>query len=77
VEHPIWQAAHLGVAALAGVFPEGVWKGDYLLERPQDWAVEGAAAGIAAGQEAGSLAPQFAGAARRADGVIRPGHGAR
>jgi hypothetical protein len=32
------------VAALARVFAEDVWKGDYLLERPQADVVEGAAA---------------------------------
>jgi hypothetical protein len=32
----IWQAAHLGVAAFAGVFAKSVWKVDYLLERLQD-----------------------------------------
>jgi hypothetical protein len=49
VERATGQAAHLGVAALAGVFAEDVWTGDYLLERPKDDVVEGAAAGDAAG----------------------------
>jgi len=48
VERPVGQRAHLGVAALlAGVCAEDVWKGNYLLERPYDGAVEGAAAGLA------------------------------
>lgn len=72
MEHPVGQAAHLGVAALAGMFTEGVRKGDYLRERPQDRAVEGAPAGITAGQETGFVATQLAGAARWAHGVIRP-----
>jgi hypothetical protein len=32
----IWQAAHLGVAAFAGVFAKSVWKVDYLRELLQD-----------------------------------------
>src|SRR5215208_7569179 len=48
VERPVGQRAHLGVAALlAGVCGEDVWKGNYLLERPYEGAVEGAAAGLA------------------------------
>ena len=50
MERPIGQATHLGVATLAGVFPAGIWKGDYLLERDQDCAVEGATTGVASCQ---------------------------
>jgi hypothetical protein len=39
VENIVWQAAHLGVAAFAGVFAESVCKDDYLLERSQDGTV--------------------------------------
>jgi hypothetical protein len=35
VEHPIGQATHLGVAALAGVLSRGVWQRDYLLKGQQ------------------------------------------
>jgi hypothetical protein len=45
VERLVGKAAHLGVATLlAGVFPEGVRKGDYLLKCPYDSPVEGTAA---------------------------------
>jgi hypothetical protein len=35
VERPIGQAAHLGVAALAGVLAGGAWQRDDLLEGQQ------------------------------------------
>ena len=44
-ENTTWQATHLWVATFTGVFAESVWKGHYLLERPQDATAEGAAAG--------------------------------
>jgi hypothetical protein len=31
VEHAVWEAPHLGVAALAGVLAQRVRQGDYLL----------------------------------------------
>jgi hypothetical protein len=34
VEHPVRQAAHLGMAALAGVLTHSVGQGGYLLEGP-------------------------------------------
>jgi hypothetical protein len=39
VENIAWQAAHLGMSALARMVSESVWKDDYLLERPQDGTV--------------------------------------
>jgi hypothetical protein len=74
VEHTVGQATHLGVATLlAGVFAQSVGKGDYLLERPHDSAVEGAAAGVAASQVGSYQGQQFAGAAHRAGKAARPG----
>jgi hypothetical protein len=35
MEHPVGQAAHLGVAALAGMRAQSAWQGDYLLECQQ------------------------------------------
>ena len=35
MEHPVGQAAHLGVAALAGMLAQSAWQGDYLLESQQ------------------------------------------
>jgi hypothetical protein len=50
VERPVRQGAHVGVAALAGVFAQRVGKGGYLLERPYDGVVKGAATGPALGR---------------------------
>jgi hypothetical protein len=50
VEHAVWEAPHLGVAALAGVFAQRIRQGDYLLQGPQDGALEGVAARVALGQ---------------------------
>jgi hypothetical protein len=50
VEHAVWEAAHLGVAALARVLAQRVRQGDYLLQGPQDGALEGVAARVALGQ---------------------------
>ncbi len=52
VEHPVGQAAHLGVAALAGVPAQSIWQGDYLLEGPQGGNVNGADARAAADRDA-------------------------
>jgi hypothetical protein len=49
VEDAIREAAHLGVAALAGVLAQRVRKGDYLLQGSQDDTLDAAAAGVAFG----------------------------
>jgi hypothetical protein len=41
MEHPVWQVAHLGVAALAGMLAQSAWQGDYLLESQQHRRVRG------------------------------------
>src|SRR3954453_5936923 len=68
VERPVEQRAHLGVAALTGVFAHSVRKGDYLLERPYGDAIDDAATGLAVGR-AREWPPraQRAISARRAD----------
>jgi len=73
VERATGQASNLGVAALARVFAYSVWKGDYLLERPQEDVVEGVTAGVAAGQGGESPNPQLTRPTHRADEVARPG----
>jgi hypothetical protein len=70
VEHAVWEAAHLGVAALAGVLAQRGRQGDYLLQGPQDGALEGMAARIALGQVEPSSA-EFAAPARRANDGVR------
>ena len=47
VEHAVGEAAHLGVAALAGVLAQRGRQGDYLLQGPQDCALDGPAAKVA------------------------------
>jgi hypothetical protein len=73
VEHPIWQTTHLRMTALAGVIPDGVGQGDYLLDGLEYSLVQVAAAAVATGQ-AGPSEPQFPGAARRADDAARMSH---
>ena len=51
VEHSIRQAAHLGVVTLAGVLAQSVGQGDYLLEGPQDGALECVGAKVAADKD--------------------------
>jgi hypothetical protein len=51
VEHAIGQAAHLGVAALAGVLAQSLRQGGYLLEGPQGGNVNGADARVAADRD--------------------------
>ena len=46
--YSVGEAAHLGVAALAGVASEGIGEGDYLLERSQDTATRRVATHLAA-----------------------------
>ena len=50
MERPVRQRAHVGVAALAGVFALCVRKGGYLFKRPYDDVVKGAATGLAVGR---------------------------
>ena len=47
VEHPVRQAAHLGMAALAGVLTHSVRQGGYPLEGPQYGTLDGPAAKVA------------------------------
>ena len=49
MEHPIRQAAHLGVSALAGVLARGVWQRDDLLKGQQHRGTQYAATRVAAG----------------------------
>jgi len=49
VEHPIGQAAHLGVSALAGVLARSVWQRDYLLQGKQHRSTQYAPTRAAAG----------------------------
>ena len=49
VEHPIGQATHLGVAALAGVLARGAWQRDYLLKGQQHRGTQYAPTRAAAG----------------------------
>jgi len=72
VEHAVWEAPHLGVAALAGVLVQSVRQGDYLLQGPQDGALEGVAARVALGQVEPS-STEFAAPARRANEGVRLG----
>src|SRR5215212_4089115 len=76
VEHPAWEAAHLGVAALAGVLAQGIRQRDYLLEGLQNDALDVAAAGVALGQ-IGPSSVEPAPHARRANDGARPGRHAR
>jgi hypothetical protein len=48
VEHTVWEVAHLGVAALAGVLAQSVRQGGYLLQGPHNSALEDVATGVAA-----------------------------
>jgi hypothetical protein len=52
VEHPVWQVAHLWMPTLAGVLAQSVGKGGYLLKGSQDGVHNGAAARVAADQDA-------------------------
>jgi hypothetical protein len=70
VEHTAWEAAHLGVAALAGVLAQHVRQGDYLLQGPQDGTLDVAAARVTFGQVEPSSA-EFAAPARRANDGVR------
>jgi len=45
VEHPVGQAAHLGVTALASVCTYGAWQGAYLTETLQEHSTKVAAVG--------------------------------
>jgi hypothetical protein len=40
VVHPVWQQAHLGVAAFAGMLAQDLGQGDYPLEKQQHLGVE-------------------------------------
>ena len=80
MEHPVWQLSHLRVAAFAGVVPDGVGQGDYLLKNPENSLVHVVAAGVALDQDGAPepqqgwpLKPQLPGAAYRADDATRPG----
>jgi hypothetical protein len=72
VEHPIRQAAHLGVSALAGVLARGVWQRDYLLQGQQHRGTQYAATRAAAGTFAAE-GLQLTHLANRADKVIGSG----
>ncbi|HKH84451.1 MAG TPA: hypothetical protein VKA25_12250, partial [Gemmatimonadales bacterium] len=61
MEHPIWQTTHLRMTALAGVIPDGVGQGDYLLDGLEYSLVQVAAAAVVTGQASPSE-PQFPGA---------------
>ena len=50
VEHAVWEVAHLGMAAFAGVPAQSVRQGSYLLQGPQYGALDVAAAGVALGR---------------------------
>ena len=69
VEHPAWEAAHLGVAALAGVLAQGIRQRGYLLEGPQNDALDVAAAGVALGQ----IGPSSVEPAPHAGQTMEPG----
>ena len=50
MEHLVGQLSHLGVAAFAGVVPDGVGQGDYLLKDLENSPVHDAATGVALDQ---------------------------
>ena len=50
VEHAVWEAPHLGVAALTGVLSHRIRQADYLLQCSQDGTLDGASARVALGQ---------------------------
>ena len=50
VEHAVWEVAHLGMAAFAGVLAQCVRQGGYLLQGSQNGALDVAAAGVALGR---------------------------
>jgi len=72
VEHAIWQVAHLGVAALAGVFARGVWQRDYLLQGQQHRGTQYAATRAATSTFAAE-GLELTHLANRADKVIGSG----
>ena len=49
-EHSVGQAAHLGMAALAGVCPKDIRQSGYLLKGPHYPSTQGPATGVAAGR---------------------------
>ena len=49
MERPVGQAAHLGVAAFAGVLAQSVWQRNYLLEGQQHRSTQDAPTRAAAG----------------------------
>ncbi|MDQ3965334.1 MAG: hypothetical protein M3246_02590 [Actinomycetota bacterium] len=51
MEHPVGQAAHVGVITLASVLAQSVRQGGYLLEGPKDGALERAGARVAADKD--------------------------
>jgi hypothetical protein len=72
VEHPIRQAAHLGVGALASVLARGAWQRDYLLQGQQHRSTQYALTRAAAGTLA-TEGVQLTHLTDRADKVIRSG----
>jgi len=70
--HPVREAAHLRVSALAGVCAHGVGQGAYLAECLEDDPSEAAASGTDDGVAAVGL--EFVRLARRADEAVRVFH---
>src|SRR3712207_6331517 len=70
VIHPVGEAPHLGMAALAGVSPQSIRQGGYTLKGSEYRAFDGETAGVAVG-ELGFPRPQLARSTRQAEDMAR------